>query len=103
MLKAKILTIAPFALVLPLLFMLVTGHAEPTADDLARQARELRIQAMKGHCSIIGQKIAQCYAGDRKVCDSMQESLAWFTSEYGQTPELACQSEDPLTFGDGQK
>lgn len=102
---AKVLKYTPLVLITPLALIFLSSvlYAEPSADELAREARELRLKAMKGHCSIIGQKVAQCYAGDRKTCDSLQGSLAWFTSEYSQTPELACQAEDPLELGGGQE
>ena len=103
--KAQILKIAPFVLVGLGILLFLSGalHAEPSADELAREAREMRLKAMKGHCAIIGQKVAECYAGNRKTCDALQSSIAWFTSEYGQTPELACQVDDPLALGGGQK
>jgi len=102
---AKVLTVAPFVLVGFAILLLAFGtlNAEPTADEIARQARELRIKAMKGHCGIIGAKVAECYAGDKKTCSSLQESIAWFTSEYGQTPEIACTVDDPLRFGGGHQ
>jgi hypothetical protein len=76
----------------------------PSADEIARQAYEQRIKAMKKHCEQIGEKVAACYSGDMEMCDKLQDSIAWFTGEYNQAPELACSAApDPLGFGDERK
>lgn len=80
-----------------------TVSGEQSPDEALREAREFRLKAMKGHCGIIGKKVAECYSGNKKTCDSLQDSMAWFTNEYSQTPELACTVEDPLGFGADQE
>lgn len=73
---------------------------EPSPDTDLQRAMELRAKAMRGHCARIGTKISQCYSGDHSVCSKMQESVVWFTNEYGEAPEVACLAKDsPFGFG----
>jgi hypothetical protein len=77
---------------LALLCLIILSSAfanEPSPEELLRQANEIRLQAMKGHCEKVGNRIAACYT-DKSECDKMHNSIAWFTSEYGESPEIAC-------------
>jgi hypothetical protein len=79
------------------------GLVQPaSADEMLRQAREAKVKAMHASCETIGKKVSTCYSGDHDICGSLQESIAWFSKEYGQYPELAC-STDATFFLTGAK
>ncbi len=80
---------------------LTVVHVESApADDLLKQAYELRMQARRQHCISIGVKIALAYAGDKEARNEVPKSAVWFLNEYGQTHEVACLADD-LPFGVG--
>lgn len=71
-----------------------------SADDLNRQAYEIRMKAMRASCSTIGHRLAKCYDGDTAACKSVTASQAWFLNEYNRLSSSACASED-APFGEG--
>jgi len=105
----KIIGLAAIVFVLLYLFIGAIQKANtsdnPTADELLNQAYQMRTKARRAHCLRLGEKISTCYAtGDKDLCSKMQDSIAWFTREYAETPELACSSQDdPLAVGGDQK
>lgn len=103
---AKALTMAPLVLIATMLLIFGFGVVfanNDSPEEAMRQAREFRLKALKGHCRIIGEKVSKCYSGDKTACDALQNSISWFSGEYGQTPELACSIDDPLGFGVGRQ
>jgi hypothetical protein len=70
-----------------------------SADELNREAYELRMEAMKKSCSTIGEKIEKCYNGNKGTCEALQESIAWFMGEYGEAPDFACTTDHPFVSG----
>ena len=75
------------------------SNAEEDADSIRRQALELREKARRADCKKIAMRIVACYeSGD---CSKMHDSIAWFTNEYGESPELSCPSRHTTLFGEG--
>ena len=70
--------------------------ASVNPEELRRQAQEAKRQAMVQDCETIGNRILKCYTGDKNECDNLHESNAWFTNEYGATPQLLCPTGDFL-------
>lgn len=78
-----------------------TIQASPSADDILREAYELRTKARREHCKAIVQRMSDCYDdGDDAACTKKEEAFAWFQNEYGESHELACPKKD-LPFGVG--
>ena len=75
------------------------GIDSVSADEYLQRARELQLKARQKHCEKVGERIADCFS-DTDRCDDMRNSIAWFSGEYGETPELACSTDnDFLTEG----
>ena len=91
----------PMLLVLGLLWGTV-GHGSATedAETLRQQALELRNKARREDCKRIATRITACYDGDDGACLRLHDSIAWFTNEYRESPELSCPQKDML-FGPG--
>lgn len=83
----------------------VSAVTYQTPEELRQAAIEARIKAMKADCVTIAERVTECFtASDKTACKKMQESYAWFTSQYENSPDFACSVEpDPLTFGAEQK
>ena len=75
------------------------SQPEITADQLRDKANKIRQEAMGKDCGKIGERISFCFSGDRRECEKMHDSIAWFTSEYGSTPEIACVVDNFLALG----
>lgn len=73
--------------------------AEPSATEKLEVAKQQLLEARRGHCSIIGARVSKCYEGDTSECSQMHKSIAWFMSQYGETPEVACQSDTAFLEG----
>lgn len=72
-----------------------------SAEAIAKQAYELRMQARRSHCQTMVERMSACYAqGDSTACKQAGESAAWFLKEYGETHEFACSTAD-RPFGAG--
>ncbi len=87
--------IAPLGVVLALMLMFGL-RTNVSAEELQQRALEAKIKAMEASCETIGKKISSCYSGNRTLCSQVQESIAWFSNEYGQYPELACSTDNPF-------
>lgn len=74
-----------------------SGHETP--EELARRARELRLEARAAHCEQLGQQMARCWGKDKSTCKTLTESKAAFSAEYGTSAEEVCGVDDPLTSG----
>ena len=96
-------SVSAFAFIIAVLLLsALLQSPEVSADELNRQAYELRMKAKRGHCTTIGTKLAACYAGDLSACEGKINSETWFTNEYRETPEVSCASPDrPFGQGDG--
>lgn len=87
------------------LFLLLLGismvYAEPSADQLAKQAKEMRLKAAQARCKQIGDQMNRCMSGDKQTCkerDSASGSIALFTKDFGYTPEMACPPDPDFLF-----
>ena len=67
-----------------------------SAEQLRLQAEEAKREAMQADCQTIGNRILKCYSGEKQECEKLHESNAWFTNEYGATPQLLCPTGDFL-------
>lgn len=74
-------------------------------EELRMEAALARIEAMKADCETIADRVVSCFtSSDKSTCVQMQESYAWFTSEYQESPDFACSTNpDPLAFGATQE
>jgi hypothetical protein len=76
---------------IPMIFLIAaSSSAKSDADSELIKAKEMYIEAIKGHCETIGERINACYAGDENQCEQMYKSIQWFVSEYKETPEMTC-------------
>lgn len=77
-----------------------SGHTK-TADELRAEAAAKRIEAMHADCSKIATRVSECFMSKTKgECKQMQDSYAWFSAEYAESPDFACTTvPDPLGFG----
>ena len=80
---------------------IVSAITYQSPEELRQAAIEARIKAMKADCKTIAERVSDCFTSTNKsACVAMQESYAWFTSQYENSPDFACSVEpDPLTFG----
>lgn len=81
------------------IIVIAMNHKSP--EELRQEAIEARIKAMKADCGVIAERVSKCFTSDDKSnCKTMQESYAWFNTQYGESPDFACSTQpDPLTFG----
>lgn len=77
-----------------LMFVVVAMAAnkpDKDPDTLLEESNALFVQAQRGHCQKIGERVKDCY---EKGCgDEINKSIVWFTNTYGVPPELACTQE----------
>ena len=96
----KRLAVGGASLALLLGFFLLQSPA--SAEELLKQAKEQKIQAMRKSCETIGDKYARCFSGNLDACKDLREnSIPWFQNEYGVYPEFACSSSDTSFLSDG--
>lgn len=70
--------------------------AEPTPEELTREARELHVKAMRGNCALIGRQIYECYQGNKQYCEEKKKTIPAFAKEFGASHEIQCEATDPL-------
>lgn len=93
--------IIAFIVVLVLGMSAKSVFASKSPDQLRLEAAMARIEAMRSDCKTISKRVKDCFTDDDKSsCVQMQESYAWFTSEYKESPDFACSTvPDVFQFG----
>jgi hypothetical protein len=81
--------------------VVTSALSAPSPERAALRIAIAKQQLMQDSCTRIARRITRCYSGKSPAdCAALSESNAWFVSEFGEYPEMACpRAYDSLAGG----